>query len=184
MVVVAFRRPDFEYAIPAVDKLAGTAMDAEHQVPFLRNRKQRFVVKPVDVAGAGGPDLRRRHSIEVEGRGWLCCIGQPYRELVGKKLVDRLHEVYVDVGDHARRLDPLRHVMEEVDQQRQAQRRQRDGAGDRQVRHEAALLIDAVDFAQDEDAIEERGEECAQHKLNAFVAHEVAQQPGPELAGR
>jgi hypothetical protein len=73
-------------------------------------------------------------------------------------------------------------MVDEIDQNRDARDCKKRTKCNGQMRHEDGLLR-APNRAHHEQTIEEGSDKCAKHDLIAAIAHEVAQDPGPELGG-
>src|SRR5680860_118377 len=73
-------------------------------------------------------------------------------------------------------------MMDEIDQTRDARDCKNYTKCNRQMWYEAEILR-APNRAQHQQTIEEGSDKCAEHDLIAAVAHEVAQDPWPELRG-
>ena len=76
--------------------------------------------------------------------------------------------------------DRVRDMVDEVDEDGEADHREHDANGDGEVGHEARTL-DTFDGSQNKKAIDESADEGTQDHLVAAIAHEVAQHAGPEL---
>ena len=123
-------------------------------------------------------------AFAIEGGRKLRRVGVPpglrFADLFRKKTVDAVDEIRPDPRDDLVGLDGNRDVMDEVDEHAEAREREEHAERDRQMGDEGDFVC-AADGAQNEQAVEERRDESAEHELVGGVAHEVAQQPGAEL---
>ena len=76
--------------------------------------------------------------------------------------------------------DRGRDVVDEVDERREACDGQDHTEAHGDHRHEVGVAA-SPNGGKDKQAIDEGGQECAQHNLVALVAHEIAQHSGAEL---
>ncbi len=95
--------------------------------------------------------------------------------------VDCRGQVAGDAGDHLWKLDRLRDVVDEVDEDPDIDEEQRLGHRDGQVGDEAPEPAAGRDRPEGEHAIDERRHPDAESQLVADVAHEVPHHPRPEL---
>lgn len=107
-------------------------------------------------------------------------VGRPLSHFVKIQAIDRRCGFRREGGENCFYTNGDCGVMDKEDQYRKARDGQQDANGNGQVRHEAGAL-DALHSAKHQEAVDESADEGAQYQLITAIAHEVAQDPRPEL---